>query len=151
MQYALLRCTEGRVRDNQYDQTATEKLSLSLALSLSLCVCVCVCVPERLRRLDLAGPTPDVCVCVCMCVYVCMYVCLLMLLLKLQINFNVAPRCLSYGPVSRCLPDIAVKWLERRCSTWVGVVSPENRCISHLCWRICLFVCIDAWSFCFAH
>ena len=149
MQYALLRCTEGRVRDNQYDQTATEKLSLSISLSLCVCVYACVCLNDsdgwtwRDRHLT--------CVCVCMCVYVCMYVCLLMLLLKLQINFNVAPRCLSYGPVSRCLPDIAVKWLERRCSTWVGVVSPENRCISHLCWRICLFVCIDAWSFCFAH
>ena len=72
MQYALLRCTEGRVRDNQYDQTATEKLSPSL--SLSLCVYVCVCVPERLRQLDLAGPTPDVCVCVCVYICVCMYV-----------------------------------------------------------------------------
>ena len=48
------------------------KNTLPLSLSLSLYVCVCVCVPERLRQLNLAGPTPDLCACVyvCICVYV---------------------------------------------------------------------------------
>ena len=74
MQYEILNTPIFELGRNQYHHTTTERHSpaVSLSLSLSLDVGVCVCVPEKLRQLNLAGPTPDLCACVyvCICVYV---------------------------------------------------------------------------------